>query len=45
MIDIDTLNEEQVRELLARLIESLELAEDDGVFGSDSWHGFLEIEV
>lgn len=44
-VDIDILNDEQVRDLLRRIIESLELVEEDGVFGRDSWHGYLEIEV
>lgn len=44
-INLDNLNEEQVRDMLAKIIERLELAEDDGVFGNDSWLGFLEIEV
>lgn len=43
--DLDNMSEEQVRDLARRLIESLELAEDDGAFGRDSWEGFLEIEV
>lgn len=43
--DIDTMSDEQVRDLLRRVVESLALAEDDGVFGNDSWHGYLEIEV
>lgn len=42
---VDSLSNDEVRELLEKLIESLQLAEDDGVFGSDSWHGFLDIEV
>lgn len=41
---IDNLSEEQVRDLARRLIESLQLAEEEGAFGSDSWQGFLEIE-
>lgn len=44
-IDIDSLSETQVRDILATIIERLELAEDDGVFGNDSWQGFLDIEV
>lgn len=43
--DIDTLSEEEVRDLLRRMIVSLKLAEESGAFGSDSWEGFLEIEV
>lgn len=43
--DLDTLSDEQVRDLLRRIVESLELAEEDGVFGKDSWQGYLEIEV
>lgn len=43
--DIDTMSDEQVRDLLRRIVESLELAEEDGVFGKDSWQGYLEIEV
>lgn len=43
--DLDTMSEEHVRDLARRLIESLQLAEDEGAFGSESWHGFLEIEV
>lgn len=42
--DLDNMSEEQVRDLLRRLVESLELAEDEGAFGRDSWEGFLEIE-
>lgn len=42
--DIDTLSNEQARDLLRRIVESLELAEEDGVFGKDSWQGYLEIE-
>lgn len=44
-IDVDNMSEEQVRDLLSRLVESLDLAEDEGVFGNESWLGFLEIEV
>lgn len=43
--DIDNLSEEQVRDLLRRIVISLQLAEESGAFGSDSWEGFLEIEV
>lgn len=43
--DIDSMSEEQVRDFARRLITSLRLAEDDGVFGNDSWEGYLEIEV
>lgn len=43
--DVDGMSEEQVRDLLIRMIESLELAEEQGSFGPDSWQGFLEIEV
>lgn len=43
--DINGLSEEEVRDLLRRIIESLELAEEDGVFGRDSWQGYLEVEV
>lgn len=42
---IDSLSEEQARDLLVRLVNSLQLAEDEGVFGNESWEGFLEIEV
>lgn len=43
-IELDDLSEEQARDLLRRIVESLELAEEDGIFGKDSWQGFLEIE-
>lgn len=43
--DTDNMSDEQVRDLLNKIIERLELAEEDGIFGSDSWQGFLEIEV
>lgn len=43
--DLDTMSEEEVRDLAKRLITSLQLAEDEGAFGNDSWHGFLEIEI
>lgn len=42
--DLDDLSEEQARDLLRRIVESLELAQSDGVFGRDSWQGYLEIE-
>lgn len=42
--DLDNMSEDQVRDLARRLIESLELAQESGAFGSDSWEGFLEIE-
>lgn len=42
--DVDFMTDDQVRSLLHRIIESLELAEEEGAFGSDSWQGFLEIE-
>lgn len=42
--DVDSMNELQVRDLLTKIIERLELAEDDGVFGKDSWQGYLDIE-
>lgn len=41
---LDDLSEEQARDLLRRIVESLEMAEEDGVFGKDSWMGYLEIE-
>jgi CRISPR/Cas system CSM-associated protein Csm4 (group 5 of RAMP superfamily) len=43
--DLNDMSEEQVRDIARRIIDALELAEDDGIFGSDSWEGFLEIEV
>jgi hypothetical protein len=43
--DVDNMSEEQVRDLTKTLIERLRLAQEDGVFGRDSWEGFLEIEV
>lgn len=43
--DLDNMSEDQVRDFARRVIESLELAEDEGAFGRDSWEGFLEIEV
>lgn len=43
--DLDSMSEEEVRDLARRLIESLQLAQESGAFGSDSWQGFLEIEV
>lgn len=42
---VDGMSEEELRDFTKRLLVSLELAEDDGVFGTESWHGFLEIEV
>lgn len=42
---VDDLSEEELRDFTKRLIESLELAENEGIFGKESWHGFLEIEV
>lgn len=44
VLDIDDMSEDQVRNLLYRIVNSLELAENDGVFGTDSWQGYLEIE-
>lgn len=43
--DLDSMSEEEVRDLARKLIDSLELAQESGAFGSDSWMGFLEIEV
>lgn len=43
--DLDSMSEEQVRDLARKLIESLELAQESGAFSSDSWEGFLEIEA
>jgi hypothetical protein len=43
--DIDDMSEEQVRDLLRRIVESLNLAQEDGVFGKESWQGYLEIEI
>lgn len=43
--DIDGMSEEEVRDFAKRIVVSLQLAEDEGAFGADSWHGFLEIEV
>lgn len=43
-IDVDDYSDLEVRDLLRRIIESLELAQEDGAFGNDSWQGFLEIE-
>jgi hypothetical protein len=42
--DVDDLDEDQVRLLLKTLIERLHLAQEDGVFGNESWTGYLEIE-
>lgn len=42
---VDDMSEQQVRKFAKDLIESLEMAENEGVFGTDSWHGFLQIEV
>lgn len=44
-IDLDGMSDEQVRDLARRMIDALKLAEEDGIFGADSWEGFLEIEV
>lgn len=44
-VDLEALSEEEARDLLRRIVEALELAEEDGIFGKDSWQGFLEIEV
>jgi CRISPR/Cas system CSM-associated protein Csm4 (group 5 of RAMP superfamily) len=43
--ELDEMSETQVREFARRLIEALRLAQEDGIFGSDSWEGFLDIEV
>jgi len=43
--DIDNMEDEEVRELLRKIVTSLNLAEDEGAFGVESWRGFLEIEV
>ncbi len=43
--DVDSMNEEEARDLLKRIIDSLDLAQDEGAFGLESWQGFLEIEV
>lgn len=43
--DLDSMSEEQVRDLARRIIVSLKLAEESGAFGSDSWEGFLEVEI
>jgi hypothetical protein len=43
--DIDDMSEEQVRDLLRKIVESLNLAQEDGVFGKESWQGYLEIEI
>lgn len=42
---IDEMNELQVRDFAKQLIDSLELAQNEGIFGTESWHGFLQIEV
>lgn len=44
ILELDDLSEEQARDLLRRIVESLNLAQEDGVFGNDSWQGYLEIE-
>lgn len=41
---LETLTEEEARDMLRRIVESLNLAQDDGVFGKESWMGYLEIE-
>lgn len=41
---VDSMSDIQARDLLKTLIDRLEMAEAEGVFGKDSWHGFLEIE-
>lgn len=43
--DLDELSEEEARDLLRRIVISLNLAQDDGIFGKESWHGYLEVEV
>lgn len=43
--DIDAWSEEQVRDFAKKVVSSLQMAQDEGVFGADSWLGFLEIEV
>ena len=43
--DVENMSEEQVRDFARRLVIALDLAEDDGMFGKDSWEGYLEIEV
>lgn len=42
--ELDTLTEEEARDMLRRIVLSLNLAQDDGVFGKESWQGYLEIE-
>lgn len=42
---VDAMSDEQVRAFAKQMIDSLEMAENEGVFGNDSWHGFLQIEV
>lgn len=44
VLDIDDMSEDQVRNLLVKIVERLEEAENDGIFGNDSWQGYLEIE-
>lgn len=44
-LDLDGLSDEESRDLLRRIVDSLELAEDEGAFGNESWHGFLEIDI
>lgn len=47
MIDVDTietLSDYEARNLLRDVIESLELAEQEGLFGNESWQGALQIE-
>lgn len=43
--DIDRMTEDQLRDFAIKLVEALLLAEEDGVFGKDSWEGYLDIEV
>lgn len=42
---VDDMSDGQVRLFAKQLIESLEMAENEGIFGNDSWHGFLQIEI
>lgn len=44
-VDVDKYTDDEARDLLRRIVESLDLAEDEGAFGNESWVGFLEIEV
>lgn len=44
-LDLDSLTDEESRDLLRRIVDSLNLAEDEGAFGNESWHGFLEIDI